>query len=87
MKKNPTETLEFMNKLEKAVDSFHFINHKDPECQKNYNPWELKKRLLIEGILNSPACEQAFISLNKFRNVKGNEKMFSLIEYFLNFFN
>jgi len=79
MKKNPTETLEFMNKLEKAVDSFHFINHKDPECQKNYNPWELKKRLLIEGILNSPACEQAFISLNKFRNVKAmNEEHFRL---------
>ena len=29
-----------------------------------------------KGILNSPACEQAFMWLNKFRNVKGNEKMF-----------
>ena len=56
--------------LEKAVDSFHFIGHRDKVCQEKYNPWELKKKLGFESI-NSPACEQSFTWLNKYRNVKG----------------
>ena len=70
LKKSNNPTIQFLCELEKAVDSFHSIGHRDKICQEKYNPWDLRKKLGFDAI-NSPACEQSFTWLNKFENVKG----------------
>ena len=63
-------TKQFAN-LKKCVDNFHFPGHKksDQFCQENYNPAKVMKELGISKI-NSPACEQAFTWINRFKNLK-----------------
>ena len=58
-----------MASLKKAVDCFHFKNHRDERCHLTYNPWTLKKELEVDCI-NTPVCEQSFTWLNKYHNVK-----------------
>ena len=67
----------FAEKVEKAVDFFHFPGHTSKWCFANTNPWELQKKMGFVK-LNTPACEQAFNWLNRFKNVKGmNEARFA----------
>ena len=67
----------FAEKVEKSVDFFHFPGHTSKWCFANTNPWDLQKKMGFNK-LNTPACEQAFIWLNKFKNVKGmNEARFA----------
>ena len=67
----------YAEKVEKAVDFFHFPGHVSKYCFKETNPWDLKAKMGFNK-LNTPACEQAFNWLNRFRNVKGmNEARFS----------
>merc|ERR1719318_2236563 len=66
----------YANEVEKAVDFFHFPGHKADWCHKNTNPWDLKKKLDFKK-LNTPACEQAFNWINRYKSVKGmNESRF-----------
>ena len=53
------------------MDKLHFPGHKKSEvyCQENCNPRTVLKELGMVQI-NSPACEQAFKWINKFKNLK-----------------
>ena len=75
---NFSETTKFdAEQVEKAVDFFHFPGHVSEWCHSNTNPWDLQKKMGF-GKLNTPACEQAFNWLNRFKNVKGmNEARFA----------
>ena len=75
---NFSETTKFFaENVEKAVDFFHFPGHTSKWCFANTNPWDLQKKMGFTK-LNTPACEQAFNWLNRFKNVKGmNEARFA----------
>ena len=75
---NFSETTKFYaEQVEKAVDFFHFPGHVSEWCHSNTNPWDLQKKMGFVK-LNTPACEQAFNWLNRFKNVKGmNEARFA----------
>ena len=77
---NHNDITEHFATLAEAVDKFHFPGHKksDKYCQDNCNPnSELKKVGITKQ--NTPACEQAFKWLNKFKNLKTmNEARFKM---------
>ena len=58
------------------MDFFHFPGHKAEWCHKHTNPWDLKLKLQFSK-LNTPAAEQAFNWINRYKSVKGmNEARF-----------
>ena len=66
----------YADSVEKAVDFFHFPGHRDAWCHMNTNPWELKKKMQFSKV-NTPAAEQAFNWINRYKSVKGmNESRF-----------
>jgi len=74
---NHSEVTKFYaDNVEKAVDFFHFPGHRDAWCHMNTNPWELKKKMQFSKV-NTPAAEQAFNWINRYKSVKGmNENRF-----------
>ena len=78
IRSNFSESTKFYaEQVEKAVDFFHFPGHVSKWCYANTNPWDLQKKMGFVK-LNTPACEQAFNWLNRFKNVKGmNEVRFA----------
>jgi hypothetical protein len=76
--RNSSDISEMFASLSKAVDKFHFPGHKTTDlfCRENCNPKTELKKLGISEV-NSPACEQAFKWINKFKNIKSmNESHF-----------
>ena len=69
--REPSEITELFASLSKAVDKFHFPGHKktDLYCREKCNPTVELKKLNID-VVNSPACEQAFKWINRFKNLK-----------------
>ena len=62
-----------------------FPGHTDPDCHKNFNPYDVKQL----NDVNTVICEQSFHTLNKFKNVKSmNYARFELFFlYFIDLLN
>lgn len=73
LERNPT-TESFSKKIF-AIDKFHFPNHVDANCHKNYNPGNVEQLKNVNTVI----CEQLFKGINQFKNCKSmNESHFFL---------
>ena len=82
---NQNDVTRQFSKIKKCVDRFHFPGHKksDSYCRENCNPKTVLNELGITKI-NSPACEQAFSWIHKFKTMKSmNEGRFKFFLLYL----
>ena len=74
------ETTEYFSSLKFAIDKFHFKNHIDEFCHKNYNPRNVKE---LENV-NTVICEHLFKDINQYKNCKSMNEAHFFIYFFYN---
>ena len=53
-------------KLRKIIDSFHLVNHINPECHTKFSPQQLKDK---HPHANTQAGEQTFVWMGRFKHI------------------